>query len=120
MSASPRMRGATDGQTLHPVWVPWQSLKVWYTVPMTPKLTDEMREALVQHPDSPLRVRDESTQKLYVLVPEDDLRRMLHEELLRELKIGFDQADRGQVVSWDAHKVKVEGRRRLQRRSKAA
>jgi toxin ParE1/3/4 len=39
------------------------------------------------------------------------------EELRQQLQVGFDQADRGQLVEWDAAKLKAEGRRRLQQRS---
>jgi hypothetical protein len=39
------------------------------------------------------------------------------EELRQQLQVGFDQADRGQLVEWDAAKLKAEGRRRLQERS---
>ena len=35
---------------------------------MTPHLTDEQREALQAHPDTPLRVEDEQTQKVYLVV----------------------------------------------------
>ena len=39
------------------------------------------------------------------------------EELRQQLLIGFNQADQGQFVEWDAEKIKSEGRRRLQNRS---
>ncbi len=42
------------------------------------------------------------------------------EELRQQLHIGFDQADRGQLVDWDPEKVKAEGRRRLQQRTRAS
>jgi len=37
------------------------------------------------------------------------------DELRQQLKIGFDQADRGQLVDWNPDKIKAEGRRRLQK-----
>ena len=36
---------------------------------MIPQLTDEMRQALSEHPEQPLVVLDAATQKSYVLVP---------------------------------------------------
>jgi hypothetical protein len=43
----------------------------WYNCGMTPKLTDEMRQSLSEHPGQPVYVVDASTQKSYVLVPAD-------------------------------------------------
>ena len=41
------------------------------------------------------------------------------DELRRQQQIGFDQADRGQLVDWDPQRIKDEGRRRLRQRSDA-
>ena len=38
------------------------------------------------------------------------------EHLRRELAIGIEQADRGELVPFDAERIKAEGRRRLAQR----
>lgn len=59
----------------------------------------------------------------YVLMRTEVFRDMLgfdtDEELHRQLQIGFDQADRGQLVDWDPEKIKAEGRRRLRQQPDA-
>ena len=92
----------------------------WYNTLMTPKLTDEMRQALKQEPGRPVKVKDEQTQKIYVLVADDDFNTMVHMEFSRQLKVGFDQADNGEFVDWDPEKLKAEGREILQKRSNAS
>ena len=47
-----------------------------YAYGMTPKLSAEQRQAIVDHPDDPLVVIDDSTQRRYVLVPEDTYARL--------------------------------------------
>ena len=79
---------------------------------MTPKLTDEMRQALSEQPDRPLKVEDEQTQKVYVLVSQEDFRQMVDEELRRQLQIGFDQADADDVAEWDVEEILAEAHRR--------
>ena len=68
---------------------------------MAPKITDEMRQALHQQPDRPLKIEDDQTQKTYVLVSEENFQQWVDAELRRELQIGFDQADAGDVAEWD-------------------
>lgn len=80
---------------------------------MTPKLTDEMRHALRSHPGGPVEIEDAETRKVYVLVAKESFRGMIRDELLRELQIGFDQADAGQFVDWNPADLKAEVRRRL-------
>ena len=87
---------------------------------MTPKITDEMRKALAQHPDGPVPIEDDRTRKLYILVAEDEFRRLSGGQLLRELQIGFDQADRGESADWNPENIKAQGREYLRRRSEAA
>lgn len=40
-----------------------------YNAPMIPKLTSEMREALLQRPGQPVTVEDDQTHMSYVLLP---------------------------------------------------
>jgi hypothetical protein len=93
----------------------------------TLKLTEEMRQALVQHPGKPLEVEDESTRQKYVIVSQDDFRKMIDAELRQQLNVeleawekasdddfeafdadlrqelqhSFDQADAGDVIEWN-------------------
>ena len=87
---------------------------------MTLKLTDAMREALGRNPEGAIEVEDELTQRRYVLLPKESLHAVAQKELMRELQIGFDQADAGQVVGWDPAEIKSEGRRRLQNEPETA
>lgn len=43
---------------------------------MTPNLTDEMRDAIREHPESPVYVVDTETQTRYVLLPDDTYQRV--------------------------------------------
>ena len=43
---------------------------------MTPKLTEEMREAIRKHPGTPLYVVDAETQTTYVLLPAETYQRV--------------------------------------------
>lgn len=72
---------------------------------MTPKITEEMRQALHQQPDRPLKIEDDQTQKVYLLVPQDEFQHWVNVELRRELQIGFDQADAGDVADWDVEEI---------------
>lgn len=88
---------------------------------MTPQLTAEQREALQAHPDKPLRVEDEQTHKVYLVVAEEALPTLWEDYIRREVKKGLDAADRGEVEDWDVESIKSEGRRILpQRRSQTS
>ena len=82
----------------------------------TPALTDDQQRALDEQGGI---VEGES----FVILRTDVFRELLgldtDDELRRQLQIGFDQADRGQLVDWDPQRIKAEGRRRLRQRSDA-
>jgi len=80
-------------------------------------LSDDLRQALVEHPDSLVALKDENSHKVYVLVPREEYERMADDYLRRELQIAFDQIDRGEVGPWDAESIKAEGRAELARRA---
>jgi len=42
-----------------------------------------------------------------------DVRQLRHEELPREIAVGSEQADRGEVAPWDLNETKAEVRRLL-------
>lgn len=78
---------------------------------MTPKLSQELREALHRHPGQPVEVEDEQTHRVYVIVAREEFRQMIDEELRRQLQIGIDQADAGDVAAWDAEEFRGRMRR---------
>jgi len=79
---------------------------------MSPKITQEQREAILANPDSPVEIEDEQTKRTYVLVPKDGFRRMIDDALRRELQIGLDQADAGDAADWDIEEILAEAHRR--------
>ena len=50
---------------------------------------------------------------LRLLKEREDLRKRRLEELRREIQVGIDQANRGELVPFDMEDIKAEGRRRL-------
>jgi hypothetical protein len=79
---------------------------------MTPKITPEQRQALRQHAGQPIEVEDDSTQKVYLLIARENFPQIVDEELRRQLQIGFDQADAGDVADWDMDEMLTEAHRR--------
>lgn len=79
---------------------------------MSPKLSDEQREAIERQHGGPIEVRDDRTEQVYVLVGRDQFRQLVEEQLRRDLQIGFDQADGGDVAAWNVEEVLREARRR--------
>ncbi len=77
---------------------------------MTPKLTHEQRAALAANPGRPLRVEDETTNKVYVVVSEESLPTLWDDYIRRELARGLAAAERGDVEDWDVDSIKSEGR----------
>ena len=69
---------------------------------MTPKLTDEMREALQQQPAGPVEIPDDETQRVYVLIDAE-----LHQRAMAALQLqqdwesiqrGIAEADAGEGI----------------------
>lgn len=78
---------------------------------MTPKITEEMRRALEESPGQPVTVEDDRIQKVYVLIGQDSLPSLWEGYVRREVERGLAAVDHGDVVAWDAEKIKAEGRR---------
>ncbi|HCO24783.1 MAG: hypothetical protein CME31_12345 [Gimesia sp.] len=72
---------------------------------MAPEITEEMQQALNQQPDRPLKIEDDQSQKTYLLIPQVNFRQWVDAELRRELQIGFDEADAGEVAEWDVESI---------------
>ena len=75
-----------------------------------------MKEALRTQSEEPLEIEDDETHKTYLLVEKEHVNQLLDQWLRRELQIGFEQADAGDLVPWDPEKIKAEGRKRLAER----
>lgn len=78
----------------------------------TPKLTDEMRQALASRPAGPIPIEDDQTQNVYVLLTKEDYCRLHDDYVRRELQVAFDQVDRGDVSELDMDALLVEAHRR--------
>ena len=89
---------------------------VWYNSDMNTDLTSDQQKALDENEGI---VESGDIVFMRIDVFRDMLGFTLDDELRRQLQIGFDQADRGQLLDWDAEKIKTEGRRRLQQQSEA-
>ncbi len=85
-----------------------------YNTSMAPKLTDEQRLALEANPGKPLRVEDEQTDKVYLVIGEETLPTLWEDYIRREVRKGLDAIDRGEVEDWDIESIKAEGRRILE------
>ncbi len=80
---------------------------------MTPKLNDELRQAVRSHPGQVVRLQDDETNKVYFLIEESQAGQFYEHWLRPELQKGFDAADRGELGEWNPERIKAEGRRRL-------
>ena len=88
-----------------------------YNVGMAAKVrkSDELQQALDQEQGAPVYLVGLDGEATHVILPIDDARRMFDDYLRRELQVGFDQADRGELVEWNvdeflarAHKTRSE------------
>lgn len=79
-----------------------------YNHNMTPKLSEEQRQAIQNRDGGPVEVEDDRTQRVYVLVARDEFHRLVEEQLRAELQVGFDQADAGDVEEWNVEEMLQE------------
>lgn len=79
---------------------------------MAPKLSEEQRQAIESRHGGPIEVQDDRTQQTYVLVGRDEFRRLVEDQLRRELQIGIDQAEAGDIAAWNVEEILQEARRR--------
>jgi predicted transcriptional regulator len=80
---------------------------------MIAKLTEEQRQALQADPKKPLRVEDEQTRKVYLVVAEEALPTLWQDYIEREVRKGLEAAERGEVEDWDVESIKFEARQVL-------
>ena len=79
---------------------------------MTPKLSEEQRQAIQNRDGGPVEVEDDRTQRMYVLIARDQFHHLVEEQLRAELKVGIDQADAGEVDEWKVEEMIQEAHRR--------
>jgi len=79
---------------------------------MTPKLNRELREALQRDPTKPLRVKDDESERVYVIFDEQSLPTLWDDYIRHEVQRGLDQLDRGESEEWDVEMFLTEAKRR--------
>jgi hypothetical protein len=84
---------------------------------MTPKLTEEQREAISAQPGGFVRVEDDQTRKVYLIIEESRASELYEQWLRQELQKGFDAADRGDVAEWNLDEVLADAHRRHRERA---
>ncbi len=92
--------------------------KIGYDNNMNIQLTDELRNALRQNPGEPLYLRDEESQKDYVLIeamPPD----IESERIRLAIEEGLRAVDEGRVHDWDVEETIRRGHERLARRNQS-
>lgn len=68
---------------------------------MTPKLTDEMRQALQQHPNQPIEVEDEQTQQVYLLIAKPSEPNLQFESVHELLAAAQQELDAGEAIPFN-------------------
>jgi hypothetical protein len=72
---------------------------------MTPRLTDEMRQAIADHPGRPVLVFDEATQQTYVLLPVESFQKiepLLYDDSPPDVDEFLPLAHEALAPDWDA------------------
>lgn len=80
-------------------------------IPLTPELERLVHEKVESGPY--LSANEVVTEALRLLDERDRLRQMRLEELRKEIAIGIEQADRGEVAPLDMAQIRSEVQRRL-------
>lgn len=67
---------------------------------MTPKITDEQRQAIEQHQGQPVPIQDDQTQRVYVIVDQQTheraMRALQEQEDLASIRRGIQQMEAGE------------------------
>jgi len=82
---------------------------------MSCHITNEQRDALQANPGEAVKLHDEKTGRVYLLVGEDAMPVFWEGYIQREVQRGLEAADRGEVEDWELESIKVEGQQLLQR-----
>ncbi len=73
-------------------------------------MTEQQRQALQANPERPLRVEDDETHRVYLVVAEEALPTLWQDYIDREVKKGLEAADRGEIEDWEVESIKSEAR----------
>jgi len=84
---------------------------------MTLKLTEEQRQAISAQPGAFVRVEDDQTHKVYLIIKESRAAQLYEQWLRQELQKGFDAADRGEVGEWNLDECLSNAHRRHRERT---
>ncbi len=83
-------------------FLPPRSVLLWYNGSMTPKLTDEMRQAIEARKGEPVLVEDEQTHRIYVIVDSEThqraMRALKRQEDHAAIQAGIDDMEAGRVI----------------------
>ncbi len=92
----------------------WAANETWYNSRMenayTP-LPAELRPILLSQGAEPLRLFDDETHKVYVLVEQPPAPTMDDDDIRRLLAEADEDIARGDVAEWDLDEIKTEARR---------
>lgn len=67
----------------------------------TLKLTDEIRQALQEHPDRAVEIEDELTRQVYLLMPKPPGAEMIHATAHQAIQAGIDDMEAGRCVPFE-------------------
>lgn len=88
---------------------------------MMPKLSDDQREALRDHPGGPIPVEDDKTRQRYVLVDQAlhdrAMRALKQQEDLAALQAGIDDMEAGNVVAFEEVDARIRAKLGMPSRS---
>lgn len=75
---------------------------------MIPKLTPEMKAALADRPGEAIEIRDEESNRSYLLIDRQAAQQAIERWIVRELRVAEADVDAGRVESWDVQKLMRE------------
>jgi hypothetical protein len=79
-------------------------------------LTDDQRAAIRQQAGVPLCLADEETQQTFVLVEISEYRKLVEQQLRRELQLSFEQAEHGDVALWNVDEFLAKAKQQVSQR----
>jgi predicted transcriptional regulator len=81
---------------------------------MTPKLSEDQRQALRDHPGGPIPVEDEQTRQRYVLVDQGlhdrAMQALQQQEDLAAIQAGINDLEAGNVVSFEEVDARIRAK----------
>jgi predicted transcriptional regulator len=81
---------------------------------MTPKLSEEQRQALRDHPSGPILVEDEQTRQRYVLIDQGlhdrAMQALRHQEDLAAIQAGITDMEAGSVVAFEEVDARIRAK----------